>query len=507
MPGLVLFADGDSPMFSRAFFVVFVLLSLMLSCSKPPTFNDFIDSYIKAWIGFYPTSALAEGHVSSSERFENFSTKSIEQWVKYNNRAENVLKVMRPDLSAQEQVNCDVLLGEIRRELELWSYTPSHQEDPMVYATAIDQAVTVALNAQLEQRDVYQGVTARISSVAKMCKTAQKTLVSSPKIKGRQAVALIKDNAARFRGDLLKQLLERFPETSHQYLQELCEATAKELDTFATYLENELIPLSPKPNPLGSSLFKRGLSAVLFREVDLDQLMTKLDTTISELDTRQAALTREQTDSEQLNNDEINILVEDAYQFLVKEIPELERFPAPKVGPVFIPAGIFHKGIDNSTFIIPGPMSHANAIAYVSREVYPGKAFLYGSSRQQWLLLHQVFADPAFSQGWPIYASEWILDKGWQSNQEALWLITQERLQLAIHARASLGVHHQNWNKEDLRTWLENTKTDISPEKLWLHVHLKPYEGTTSTVGYWDLVDKDFVAVLKRGPIAESIGK
>ena len=88
--------------------------------------QELIDAYMDQWKDFYPSSAFGEGQKSAAWRLEDFSKQRVSDWLMLNQQAEKTLLSIPESAPLNERVDAQVLLRQVRLELELWE-----QDDPL----------------------------------------------------------------------------------------------------------------------------------------------------------------------------------------------------------------------------------------------------------------------------------------------------------------------------------------------------------------------------------------
>ena len=139
-----------------------------------------IDVYIDQWKDFYPSSAFGEGEESAAWRFEDFSKQRVSDWLALNHKAETSLLSLPGSAPLNDRVDAQVLLRQVRLELELWEQDRPITQQPQWYTGKISEALTyVLVSEKLSPAEKYKAVTTRLAGVDTLCQLGIESLKNS----------------------------------------------------------------------------------------------------------------------------------------------------------------------------------------------------------------------------------------------------------------------------------------------------------------------------------------
>ena len=128
--------------------------------------QPLIEEYIAQWKSFYPSSAFGEGDKTAAWRFEDFSTQRVADWLSFNHETEDSLSAIPASAPLNDRVDAQVLLRQVRLELELWEQDKPLTRQPQWYAGKISEALTyVLVSEKLSPAEKYKAVRTRLAGV------------------------------------------------------------------------------------------------------------------------------------------------------------------------------------------------------------------------------------------------------------------------------------------------------------------------------------------------------
>ena len=165
-----------------------------------------IDTYMDHWKDFYPSSAFSEGQKSAAWRFEDFSKQRISDWLLFNQQAEKTLLSIPASAPLNKRVDTQVLLRQVRLELELWEQDDPLTRQPQWYTGKISEALTyVLVSERLTPAETFRAVSTRLEGVSALCQLGIENIQNGNPARTRGALKSLQRTIGFYENELLKQ--------------------------------------------------------------------------------------------------------------------------------------------------------------------------------------------------------------------------------------------------------------------------------------------------------------
>lgn len=476
---------------------------LWISAAQAQT-HGLINAYIEQWKAFYPSAAFNEGSTSAAWRFEDFSAQRVSDWLAFNQRAEEILLAKHENASLSDRVDAQVLLRQVRLELELWERDEPLSQQPQWYTGKISEALTyVLVSEKLSPDERFKAVSARLEGVAALCRLGIENLRNGNPARTRDALKALERTIGFYEDGLLAQADAWSRNEDRQGLRESVQQTTRQMRGLASHIADKVLPVASVPDKFGAEVYTRKLaifsdnsvtpgelSAMALVEIDrVRELMLELASdwwdeknTASEkpggrllLDAALAAMEEDRADNRQDFLQVFRKATEDAVEFVVRHdlatVPANRTIrvellpphsPLARIGGVF-PPGPFDPEAQTLLYLpsIPDDAdadekegfyrsfnNHFNRMI-IAHEIFPGHAMQFTVGLLNASEVRALFSNPYYSEGWASFSEVLMLEAGWGNGDKLTRLAhLRKRLENATRAYISVMVHTQGWSRE-----------------------------------------------------------
>ena len=485
------------------------LLAVVLLCwgqSLHAQNHGLIDEYIENWKAFYPSSAFGEGDTSSALRFEDFSKQRVQDWMTFNHRAEKILQARHENEPLKNRVDAQVLLRQVRLELELWEEDQPLFQQPQWYTGKISEALTyVLVSEKLSPAEKHKAVKTRLEGVGALCSLGIENLKNGNSGRTRDALKSLQRTIDFYENKLLAQSEPWIEEGDVDALHEAVQQSTGKMRTLADHIRDRVLPVASVPDKFGPEVYTRKLaifsdnsvtpetlSVIALEEIDrVRELMLELaEAWWDELDREtekprgqallDAALAAMEDDREENRQDFLRVFREEteaSVEFVVRHefatvpanrsvIVDLlpAHSPLARIGGVF-PPGPFDPDAKTLLYLpsIPDDApedakdgfyrsfnNHFNRMI-IAHEIFPGHAMQFIVGLLHASEVRTLFANPYYSEGWASFSEILMLEAGWGNGNKLTRLAhLRKRLENATRAYISVMVHTQGWSRKQV---------------------------------------------------------
>ena len=524
----------------RVFLSVICLLGISTSCMRRPGVADLVEGYVEMWVKFYPTRAFAAGHAPSALRFEDYSEKRVEHWIKYNRIAVNTLQGLDENLSQQELIDIRLLIRRGKMELARWEEDQILQTAPAFYAGQISQALThLLVRDQLTPEEKVRALSTRLQGIRQLCDLGLTFLNDGRPEMTRSAVRTL-SATAKFYKEKLPALAAQWGEGGES-LQEECARTGEKITLLAEHIENRVLPNITMTDHWGEDLYANRLPVYTAME-DLNP-DTLAEMALEEIETTRNLMAEEaqkwlSENASEGKGDEANALQQaiaameqdrlpTAAAFLtyyedltnaaetfvrnekIATIPEPTtlqihlspaHFSGAAVGGVYA-AGPFGPDAD-TLFYLPTVSdtadetvkegfyrafnNHFNTMI-IAHEMFPGHYLQLKVASRHPSKTRTLFSVGVNVEGWGSFCEELMLTAGFAENNRLTYLAhLRKRLENAVRAYTSVMVHCKGWTKDQV-TEFAVERGLLAPQfaiNLWGRLMGSPQQLTTYFLGF-----------------------
>ncbi|MGA9575005.1 MAG: DUF885 family protein [Lysobacterales bacterium] len=483
------------------------LLAVVLFLSAWPVqaqTRGLIDAYIEQWKEFYPSSAFAEGQTSAAWRFEDFSENRVSDWLNYNHSAEKILLAEHENTPLNDRVDAQVLLRQIRLELELWEQDKPLSEQPQWYTGKISEGLTyVLVSEKLSPDEKYRAVSVRLDGIAALCRLGIENLRNGNPARTQAALKALERTIGFYDNKLLSQSDAWTSVADREALDQSIHRTSEQMQELADHIRDKVLPTASVPDKFGAKVYMRklaifsdnsvtpeSLTVAALEEIDrVRELMLELAAAWWDeqspgsdkpkgrllLDAALAAMEEDRTDNRQ---DFLHVFrkdTEECVEFVIRHelatVPPNHKIkvellpphsPLARIGGVF-PPGPFDPEAETLLYLPSVPddapddekegfyrsfNNHFNRMI-VAHEIFPGHDMQFKVGLLHASKVRAIFTNQIYAEGWASFSEELMLAAGWGDGNKLTRLAhLRKRLENATRAYISVMVHTQGWSRE-----------------------------------------------------------
>lgn len=466
--------------------------------------QELIESYIEAWIDFYPSTAFSQGKKTAAQQFEDFSGVRVSAWLELNHSAEKKLSALPAGTSLDDRVDAQVLLRQVRMELDVWQQDQVLTLAPQWYTQQISNAlIHVIVSDKLQPPDQYRAVLNRLLGIRSLCDTGIENLKNGNLEKSRDAVKALEQTIDYYENDLLASSDPWTSEADRELLASEVRETTRHLHALAEHIQEKILPLASIPNMFGPELYTRKLAlfsdnsltpgtlpGLALKEIDrVRELMLELAQAwwIEQhgeqakpegqalLDAALAAMEEDRESNRQdflkVFQDETKKSIDFVIEHELATVPQNrtviidllpQHSPLATVGEVF-PPGPFDPQAGTLLYLpsIPDDApaetregfyrsfnNHFNRMI-ISHEIFPGHDMQFKVGLEHSSKVRSLFYNPILAEGWASFSEVLMLDAGWGNGNKLTRLAhLRKRLENATRAYISVMVHAEGWTEE-----------------------------------------------------------
>ena len=465
-----------------------------------------IEVYIDNWKTFYPSSAFGEGDKASAWRFEDFSESNVEDWLGLNHLVEKSLLATPENAPLDDRVDAQVLLRQVRLEIELWEQDKPLTQQPQWYTQKISQALTLVLMSEkLSPAEKHKAVVLRLAGVAELCQLGIENLANGNPGRTSEGLKSLQRTTDYYENKLLAASDPWTKAGDVDALTKAVQQSTLKMRELADHISDKVLPVASVPDKFGPEVYARKLAifsdnsakpdtlpVIALKEIDrVRELMLELASAWWDEEEREgdkpqgvalldAALAAMEEDRENNRQDFLRVFkseTEASVEFVVKSdfatvpanrsvIVDLmpPHLPRARIGGVF-PPGPFDPDAKTLLYLPSIPdeepedakegfyrsfNNHFNRMI-IAHEIFPGHAmqFIVGLSHAS--VVRGVFANPYYAEGWASFSEILMLEAGWGDGNKLTRLAhLRKRLENATRAYISVMVHVQGWNRDQV---------------------------------------------------------
>ncbi len=434
-------------------------------------FNKIADAYLRGYYEFNPTEATALGLHEYDARLESRSQESVAAEVRRLKAALAELARINPaGLPPDSRYDYLTLASHARAQLLELEEVRMWERDPNVYnritASSIDN-ILKRNYAPIEQR--LEAFMAREREIGRLLNDARLNLDMPPRIYTETAIAQVRGSLDYFTR-VVPQMIERagggrLTAVRRAQIDASNQSVIAALNSFADWLERELLPRSNGDYAIGEEKYRRKLLYEEMVETPIAQLIRDGEREVRRTQEEMRALTQEITPGrdivfalQTLGRDhptadglvgdtraeldrirafvrQQNILTPPARENLnVSETPEYAR--STSFASMDSP-GPFERMATEAYYYVTPPDARWDAqrreehLSFYNRyalpvisihEVYPGHYYQYLALKGQPSRVRTALGSASFTEGWGHYCEQMMLDEGFGGNNPKLRL-------------------------------------------------------------------------------------
>jgi len=498
------------------------------------------DDYLVAWSDFYPSRALTAGQAEAALRFEDLSQPTIDAWLGFNRESLGRIQGLSEDPSLEENIDRELLEGQIQRELFRWSGSEAHRTDPQTYSSLVNHAMTAVLvRGNLTPEMKIEAVMNRLQGLQRLCETAKQNLVNGRPSATESSIRDLRSTASFVEGNLLTALEISDENPEREALATAAGQTATELTALADWLEGGLettlgdaygenLYAQKLALAYGAHMTPEFLEQIAMEEIEtvrglIEELAVEMWT---DMDPLLAPVTFDEfvrpllseMESHRASNhaeflQEFLDLIDRSRLFLEEkdliDLPEHEtlftamspsHFAGAAVGGVYS-AGPFDPEAQTLFYLPSVPDSapqdarngfyrsfntHFNTMI-ITHEIYPGHYLQLKVAAHHPSRIRSLFTGDDFTEGWASFVEQMTLDAGFDGDQPLTRMAhLRKRLENAVRAYVSVQVHCRGWSADQLGSFA--VETGLLPpqfaDNLWQRALLSPIQLPSYFIGF-----------------------
>lgn len=471
--------------------------------------QELVTSYIDQWADFYPSSAFGQGQKMAALRFEDYSAERVSDWLQFNHQAEELLLSTPDSTPLDDRVDAQVLLRQVRLELERWEQDKVLSQQPQWYTGQISEALTyVLVSEKFSDAEKYTAVVKRMAGVRALCDLGIRNLKDGNPAKIEGALKSLQQTIEFYKTKLLAQSDAWTAEADREVFRNELDQTTKQMHELVGYIRDTVLPVATILDKFGRDVYTRklaifsdnsltpeGLSTIALEEIDrVRDMMLELSATWwSEeragmerlegqvlLDAALAAMENDRVANRQDLLQMFREATKNSIEFVINHdiatvppnrtiIVELlpEHSPLARIGGVF-PPGPFDPKAKTLLYLpsIPDDApqeardgfyrsfnNHFNKMI-VSHEIFPGHDMQFKVGLEHASPIRALFHNPYHAEGWASFSEILMLDAGWSNGNQLTRLAhLRKRLENATRAYISVMVHAEGWTEEQVITF------------------------------------------------------
>ena len=502
----VLKRSGSGLRFNLARYCLLTVVLLVWCQGLHAQTRQTIEGYIDQWKSFYPSSAFGDGEKSAAWRFEDFSKQRVSDWLELNHQAEEVLLATPGNAPLNDRVDAQVLLRQVRLELELWEQDQPLSQQPQWYSGKISEALTyVLVSEKLSPAEKHRAVITRLAGIDALCALGIENLINGNPGRTRDALQSLQRTIDFHDSELLAQPDPWIQAGDVESLHMAVEQSILNIRELADHIRDKVLPVASVSDKFGPGVYTRklaifsdnsvtpeNLSVIALQEIDrVRELMLELAGEWWDekdrgpekpqgqalLDVALAAMEDDREDNQQdflrVFREETEASVKFVLEHDFATVPANRSVivdllpphsPLARIGGVF-PPGPFDPDAKTLLYLpsIPddAPASekegfyrsfnnHFNRMI-IAHEIFPGHAMQFIAGLSHASEVRTLFANPYYSEGWASFVEILMLDAGWGNGDKLTRLAhLRKRLENATRAYISVMVHTQGWNREQV---------------------------------------------------------
>lgn len=428
-------------------------------------FNQITDAYLRGYYAFNPSEATALGLHEYDAQLESRSREAVAQEVRRLRAALSaLLRIWDGALTADARLDYQVLVSHAQAQLLELETVRMWQRDPNIYnrlaASSIDN-ILKRNYAPIQER--LDAVLRREREIARLLNEARANLDNPPRIYTEMAIAQVRGSRDYF-SRVVPQMIERagggrLSAARRAEIVSSNENVIAALDSFADWLERDLLPRSTGDFALGAENYRRKLLYEEMVDTPLAQLLSSGERELRRTQEQMRSLAEEIAPGRgvthalrQLSGEhpQASGLVGDARADLlrIRAFVRTQNIltPPPSENLIVAETPEYARSLSFASMDTPGPFERVATEAYYYltppdeawnarqreehlghynryslpitsiHEVYPGHYYQLLKLQQQPSRVRKTFGAASFVEGWAHYSEQMMLDEGFGGN-------------------------------------------------------------------------------------------
>ena len=451
-------------------------------------FNALLQQYYKVWFRYHPEDAVHVGVSGYEELLRAYANDEIGALIALNEKLLSSLdEVDFESLSAEQQIDYSILYNSASRELQEILTQDWRYRCPQHYVPV--EAIYQLLNRPVE--NLHAAVKHRLELIPEYLRGARANLIEHPeRIPPQWCISAIKQSQA---GSAYIRNLTRHPVLMQQFnnparIQPVCDQAAMALDEYASFLQQNLLPLCEGDFAAGEDDFSSWINEAHFLDISADELYrfgeSLFEQTQKELEalaqeafdgaTTDEVMARIREDYPQGGEDELlNVYrqqMKSAFEFVQQhELVSMPKNQALKVlsTPEFMRHEIPFAAYEEPTYKDAAQRGYYYVTPVVSEgqklehnftsigltcvhEAFPGHhlQFVKANKNPNNSLPRLLNASATLYEGWALYCEELMQEQGFLNKPEHRFMMLRDRLWRALRVMLDVELHTQGLDIE-----------------------------------------------------------
>jgi uncharacterized protein (DUF885 family) len=256
--------------------VVLCALMSVYGAANDDEFEKIAKDYVEGYLSAHPESATALGDHRFDEQLTDYSVDSQQRQLIRARQFREVLKQFEDfnQLTGPNQVDVRIVRENVEDEIFQLEELNEAKWNPLVYNESLANSLylLVARDFDTPQKRIAN-LRQRMEAIPLVIKQAEQNLQRPPRVHTETAIEQIGGAISLVR-DGLAPLLDQAPEAKKE-LAPLQETTAKALDDYKSWLQNDLLPRSDGNFRLGPDKFRKKLRFSLASDLPMEEVMRR----------------------------------------------------------------------------------------------------------------------------------------------------------------------------------------------------------------------------------------
>jgi len=524
--------------------------ALLAQSAEDAKFKKFQETFWDAYFKFYPTAGTIQGYTKYNDKLEDPSEGALDKFneVLDGFNQELVTKIDKTKLSADNQIDHELMLDFLDLEFLKLQYTLPWQDNPLLYNDLFVQSLRSLLvknggagaTAAAARAKLLPGLVKRAkdslknppreytqAAIDQMPAILELYRVDIPKLSGGaaglqadvvKAVAALEDYERFLKGELLARSTGnvRMPDP---HLRTLRRTTQGNLPILEEVVQRSLADF----NNIRREMFLVCIPfyKIMYPHIDIEQL----GRTKGEEATRNTVIqgVLDKIKDDHVGRDEfvnrISTGVADIKAFvqqkglldLPAETLAVEPMPAycsPGQWTSLMGPGAFEAAGPYTLFVkpIPAAWSAEDATSFLEehnnyymdfmtiQKIFPGVFVPTAQARKDPSVIKRMAPNQGLLKGWPIFLEEMFMENGY-GNYDLRMRLNQLKIMLktVIDFQMDINIHEGTWTKEKALEYMtvRGFMTKAEAERRWNQLVLNPGAGSQPYIGYQEILDME----------------
>jgi len=524
--------------------------ALLAQSAEDAKFKKFQETFWDAYFKFYPTAGTIQGYTKYNDKLEDPSEGALDKFneVLDGFNQELVTKIDKTKLSADNQIDHELMLDFLDLEFLKLQYTLPWQDNPLLYNDLFVQSLRSLLvknggagaTAAAARAKLLPGLVKRAkdslknppreytqAAIDQMPAILDLYRVDIPKLSGGaaglqadvvKAVAALEDYERFLKGELLARSTGNF-RMPDPHLRTLRRTTQGNLPILEEVVQRSLADF----NNIRREMFLVCIPfyKIMYPHIDIEQL----GRTKGEEATRNTVIqgVLDKIKDDHVGRDEfvnrISTGVANIKAFvqqkglldLPAETLAVEPMPAycsPGQWTSLMGPGAFEAAGPYTLFVkpIPAAWSAEDATSFLEehnnyymdfmtiQKIFPGVFVPTAQARKDPSIIKRMAPNQGLLKGWPIFLEEMFMENGY-GNYDLRMRLNQLKIMLktVIDFQMDINIHEGTWTKEKALEYMtvRGFMTKAEAERRWNQLVLNPGAGSQPYIGYQEILDME----------------